>query len=153
MKSLMYAVVYVAVLLGTALAHLHLPKGELELRTYPKVSATEFAVMREEALRLVAGNAELDMGLSGNRYFELNCRSEPTLLVDNSSSQLLIISQTSRAHEKLALGPFSSAGAAASCQSSVSVQAKKVLLGERKPPLRPASTNQLWSWFLMRTTT
>ena len=39
MKSLTYAVVYVAVLLGTALTHRYLPKGELELRTYPKVSA------------------------------------------------------------------------------------------------------------------
>lgn len=36
MKSLMYANVYVAVLLGTALSHLHLPKDELELRTYPR---------------------------------------------------------------------------------------------------------------------
>lgn len=77
MKSLMYAIVYVAVLLGTALAHLHLPKGELELRTCPNVSATEFAVMREDALRLAAGNAELDFGLSGNSYFVLNCRASP----------------------------------------------------------------------------
>lgn len=106
MKSLMYAVVYLAVLLGTALTHLYLPKGELELRTYPKVSATEFAVMREDALRLAAGNAELDLGLSGNSYFELNCRSEPTLLVDNSSSQLLIIGHTSRAHETLCARPL-----------------------------------------------
>jgi hypothetical protein len=106
MKSLMYAIVYVALLLGTALAHLHLPKGELELRTYPNVSATEFAVTREDALRLAAGNAELDFGLSGNSYFELNCRSEPTLLVDNSSSQLLTIGLTSRAHKTLYAQPL-----------------------------------------------
>lgn len=62
--------------------------------------------MREDALRLAAGNAELDLGLSGNSYFELNCRSEPTLLVDNSSSQLLIIGLTSRAHKTLCAQPL-----------------------------------------------
>ncbi len=101
MTSLTYAVLYVAVLLGTALTHRYLPKGELELRTYPKVSATDFAVMREDALRLAAGSAEVDVGLSRNSYFEFNCRREPTLLVDNSSSQWLIIGLTSRAHETL----------------------------------------------------
>ena len=97
---------YVAVLLGAALTNLHLPKGELELKPYPKVSATEFAVMREDALRLAAGSAELDVGLSGNSYFEISCRSEPTLLVDNSSSRLLIIGLTSRAHETLCTQSF-----------------------------------------------
>lgn len=49
MKSLRYANVYVEALIGTALASLYLPKGELELKTYPEVSAAEFAVMREDS--------------------------------------------------------------------------------------------------------
>jgi hypothetical protein len=130
MKSLTYAVVYVAVLLGTALTHRYLPKGELELRTYPKVSATEFAVMREDVLRLAAGSAELDVGLSGNSYFELNCRREPTLLVDNSSSQLLIIGLTSRAHDTL-------------CAQTLLLRwsGRKCCPAQRQPLLRPESTN------------
>ncbi len=91
MKSLMYAAVYLAVLLGTALAHLHLPKGELKLRTYPKVSAAEFAVMREDALRLIAEDTALGAGRFGNSYFELSCRGEPALLVDNSLEKLVIV--------------------------------------------------------------
>lgn len=108
MKSLMYAVVYVAVLLGTALAHLHLPKGELALRTYPKVSATEFAVMREDALRLVAEDASLGPARFGDNYFELSCRDEPTMLVDNSSSQLLIFAFGVRAPETPCTQPLHS---------------------------------------------
>lgn len=91
MKSLTYTIVFVAAFTGAVLANLHLPKGELELKTYPKVSAAEFAVMREEALRLVAEDTALSAGCFGDSYFELNCRGEPTLLVDNSSSQLFII--------------------------------------------------------------
>lgn len=54
MKSLIYAVLCLAALIGSALAHFHLPKCYLELKTYLKVSAAEFAVMREEALSLAA---------------------------------------------------------------------------------------------------
>ncbi|ENB4167577.1 hypothetical protein JY412_17490 [Stenotrophomonas maltophilia] len=91
MKSPRYANVHVAALIGAALANLYLPKGELELKTYPKVSAAEFAVMREEALRLVAEDAALDAGRFGNSYFELSCRGESALLLDNSLEQLLIV--------------------------------------------------------------
>ncbi len=91
MKSLTYTIVFAAALVGAVIANLHLPKGEVELKTYHNVSAAEFAVMREEALRLVAEDAALGAGRFGDSYFELNCRAEPTLLVDNSSSQLFII--------------------------------------------------------------
>jgi len=97
MKSLMYALLCLAALIGSALAHFHLPKGNLELKTYPKVSAAEFAVMREEALSLVVEDASLGAGRFEARYFELTCRGEPALLVDNSSSQLLILGLISRA--------------------------------------------------------
>lgn len=100
MKSLTYAVLCLAALIGSALAHFHLPKGTLELKSYPKVSAAEFADMREEALRLVVEDAALGAGRFEARYFELTCRGKPALLVDNSSSQLLIlgfIGQTSEA--------------------------------------------------------
>ncbi len=91
MKSLKHAVLSLAALIGSALAHFHLPKGDLELKVYPKVSDAEFAVMHEGALSLVAEDAAFGVGRFAARYFELTCRGEPVLLVDNSSSQLLII--------------------------------------------------------------
>jgi len=35
MKSLTYAVLCLAALIGSALAHFHLPKGDLELKAHP----------------------------------------------------------------------------------------------------------------------
>jgi len=97
MKYLRYAIACATPLMGAALANLHLPKGELDLRTYLRVPVTEFAELREEALRLDAEDAALDTVHFGGSYFELNYRGEPALLVDNSRSQLLIISLEVRA--------------------------------------------------------
>lgn len=99
MKSLMYALLCLAALIGSALAHFHPPKGDLELKTYPKVSAAEFTVMREEALSLVAEDAALGVGRFEARYFELTCRGEPALMMDNSSSKLLLLGFIGRASE------------------------------------------------------
>lgn len=96
MKSLTYTIVFFAACIGAVLANLHLLKGQLELKTYPKVSAAEFAVMREEALRLIVEDAALGAGHFGDSYFELNCRDGPTLLVDNSLEQLVIVLYASR---------------------------------------------------------
>lgn len=106
MKSLRYAILCLAALIGSALAHLHLPKGDLELKNYPKVSAAEFAVMREEALSLAVEDAALGAGRFEARYFELTCRGEPALLVDNSSSQLLILGFIGRASEAPCVQPL-----------------------------------------------
>ncbi len=106
MKSLTYAVLCLAALIGSALAHFHLPKGDLELKTYPKVSATEFSVIRQEALSLAAEDATLGAGRFEARYFELTCRGEPALLVDNSSSQLLILGFMGQANERPCVQPL-----------------------------------------------
>ncbi|MBA0296091.1 hypothetical protein D7Y52_15595 [Stenotrophomonas maltophilia] len=106
MKSLTYSIVFVAALIGAVLTHFHLPKGALELKACPKVSAAEFAVMREEALSLAAEDAALGAGRFEARYFELTCRGKPALLVDNSSSQLLILDFISRATEAPCVQPL-----------------------------------------------
>lgn len=106
MKSLTYALLCLAALIGSALAHFHLPKGHLELKTYPKVSATDFAVMREEAISLAAEDAALGAGRFEARYFGLTCRGVPALLVDNSSSQLLILAFMGRASETPCVQPL-----------------------------------------------
>ncbi|MGF6419702.1 hypothetical protein ABH900_003216 [Stenotrophomonas sp. AN71] len=95
-----------AALIGSTLAHFHLPKGDLELKTYPKVSAAEFAVMREDALSLAAEDATLGAGRFEARYFELTCRGESALLVDNSSSQLFILGFISQATEAPCVQPL-----------------------------------------------
>lgn len=106
MKSLTYAVLCLAALIGSALAHFHLPKGDLELKAHPKVSAAEFAVMRHEAISLAAGDAALVAGRFEARHFELTCRGEPALLVDNSSSQLLILGFMGQANERPCVQPL-----------------------------------------------
>ena len=106
MKSLTYSIVFVAALIGAALANFYLPRGDLELKAYPKVSAAEFAVMREESLSLVAEDAALGAGRFEAKYFELTCRGEPALLVDNSSSQLLILGFIGRASEAPCVQPL-----------------------------------------------
>lgn len=73
MKSLTYAALCLAALTGSALAPFHLPKGNLELKSYPKVSAAEFAVVREGALSLAAEDAALGAGRFEASYFELTC--------------------------------------------------------------------------------
>lgn len=105
MKSLTYAVLCLAALIGSALAHFHLPKCYLELKIYIKVSAAEFAVMREEALGLAAEDAALGARRFEARYVELTCQGEPVLLVDNSA-QLFILGFIGRAIEVPCVQPL-----------------------------------------------
>lgn len=106
MKSLTHAVLCLAALIGSTLVHFHLPKGDLELKAYVKVSAAEFAAMREQSLSLVVEDAALGAGSFESSYFELTCRGEPALLVDNSSSQLLILGFISRTTEAPCVQPL-----------------------------------------------
>lgn len=62
--------------------------------------------MREEALRLAAEDAALGAAHFEGKYFNLTCRSEPALLVDNSSSQLLILGFIDRASEACCVQPL-----------------------------------------------
>lgn len=64
MKLLIYGAVLLAAL-SAAIASRHAPKADLELRTFRKVSDAEFAVMREEAVRLVRGGPSAARALRG----------------------------------------------------------------------------------------
>lgn len=95
----MRPVIFGAVLLAAlfvAIASCHVPKASLELRTFRKVSDAEFAVMREEAVRLVRGGLVQDARHPGERYFEVSCDGKPVMLVDNSLEQLLIVLHADR---------------------------------------------------------
>lgn len=90
MKLLIYGAVLLAAL-SAAIASLHVPKADLELLTFRKVSDAEFAVMREEAVRPVRESMVQDARYAGERYFEVSCDGKPVMLVDNSLEQLLIV--------------------------------------------------------------
>lgn len=90
MKPLIYGAVLLAALSATV-ASLHVPKAGLELRTFRKVSDAEFAVMHEEAVRLVQGGLVQHVRYAGERYFEVSCHGMPVMLVDNSLEQLVIV--------------------------------------------------------------
>lgn len=90
MKPLIYGAALLAAL-SAAIASRHVPKADLGLRTLRKVSDAEFAVMHEEAVRLVRGGLVLQARHAGERYFEVSCHGAPVMLVDNSSEQLVIV--------------------------------------------------------------
>ncbi|TDV25489.1 hypothetical protein N440_4018 [Stenotrophomonas sp. CC22-02] len=90
MRSVIYGSVLLAALCA-AITSCHVPKAGLQLRTFPKVSDSEFAVMREEAVRLVREGQVLDTRYPGERYLEVGCDGKPVMLVDNSLEQLVIV--------------------------------------------------------------
>ncbi|PSM13041.1 hypothetical protein [Stenotrophomonas maltophilia] len=90
MKLLIYGAVLLAAL-SAAIASRHVPKADLELRTFRKVSDAESSVMREEAVRLVREGRVQHARYAGDRYFEVSCHSAPVMLVDNSLEQLVIV--------------------------------------------------------------
>lgn len=95
----MRPVIYGAVLLAAlcaAIASCHVPNAGLQLRTFRKVSDAEFAVMREEAVRLVREGLVQDARHLGARYFEVSCDGKPVMVVDNSLEQLVIVLYASR---------------------------------------------------------
>ena len=95
MKPVIYGAVLLAALSAT-IASRHVPKAGLELRTFRKVSDAEFAVMREEAVRLVREGVVQDARYAGERYFEVSCDGKPVILVDNSLEQLVIVLSAGR---------------------------------------------------------
>ncbi|WP_025878198.1 hypothetical protein [Stenotrophomonas indicatrix] len=90
MRPVIYGAVLLAAL-SAAIASRHVPKAGLELRTFRKVSDAEFAIMREEAVRLVRECVVQDARYAGERYFEVSCDGKPVMLVDNSLEQLAIV--------------------------------------------------------------
>lgn len=78
-RTLIYGVVLLT-LLCAAIANWHVPKIGLNLWTFRKVPDTEFAVMREDAVRLVPGGGVRGARHQGERYFEVLCHGKPVML-------------------------------------------------------------------------
>lgn len=90
MRLLIYGVVLLTIL-RAAITNWHVPKIGLNLWTLRKVTDAEFAVMREDAVRLVPGGVVLGARYIGERYFEVSCHGKPVMLVDNSMERLVIV--------------------------------------------------------------
>lgn len=90
MKLLIYGAALLAAL-SAVIASRQVPKADLELRTFQKVSDAEFAVMHEEAVRLVREGVVQGGRHPGERYFEVSCGGKPVMLVDNSLEQLVTV--------------------------------------------------------------
>lgn len=104
MKPVIYGAVLLAAL-SAMIASRHVPKAGLELRTFRKVSDAEFAVMREEAVRLVRDGLVQHARYAGDRYFEVSCDGVPVMLVDNSLEQLVIVRYAAREIDALCVAP------------------------------------------------
>lgn len=90
MRPLIYGVVLLTILCAV-IANWHVPKLGLNLWTLRKVSDAEFAVMREDAVRLVRGGVVRGARYPGDRNFEVSCDGKPVMLVDNSLEGLVIV--------------------------------------------------------------
>ncbi len=90
MRPVIYGAALLAALSAT-IASCHVPKAGLDLRPFRKVSDAEFAVMREEAVRLVHEGLVQDARYAGERYFEVSCHGAPVMLADNSLEVLVIV--------------------------------------------------------------
>lgn len=90
MRLVIYAVVLLTIL-SAVIANWFVPRIGLNLWTLRKVSDAEFAVMREDAVRLVRGGVVRDAWHPGKRYFVVSCHGTPVMLVDNSMEQLRIV--------------------------------------------------------------
>lgn len=90
MKPVIYGALLLAAL-SVAIASRHVPTAGLELRTFQKVPGAEFAIMREDAVRLVREGVVQDARYTGERYFEVRCHGIPVILVDNSLRQLVVL--------------------------------------------------------------
>ncbi|WP_416055765.1 hypothetical protein [Stenotrophomonas maltophilia] len=90
MRLVIYGVVLLT-LLCAAVANRNLPRIGLNLWILRKAPDAEFAVMREDAVRLVRGGVVRGGLQPEERYFEVSCDGKPVMLVDNSLEQLVIV--------------------------------------------------------------
>jgi len=90
MRLVIYGVVLLA-LLRAAIANCLVPRIGLNLWILRKVPDAEFAVMREDAVRLVRGGVVQGALQPDERYFVVSCHGAPVLLVNNSMEQLVIV--------------------------------------------------------------
>lgn len=87
---MIYGVVLLT-LLRAAIANCPVLRIGLNLWTLRKVPDAEFAVMREDAVRLVRGGLVRGALQPEEWHFVLSCRGMPVMLLNNSMEQLRIV--------------------------------------------------------------
>lgn len=121
MKPVIYGALLLAVI-SAAITSRHLLKAGLELWTFRKVSDAEFAIMREEAVRLVREGVVQDAGYTRERYFEVSCHGAPLMLVDTSLELLVIVLYAGREIDVPCVEPVLSHWSRRMCPSTRSVR-------------------------------
>lgn len=137
MKSVIYGAVLLAAV-AAAIASRHVPKAGLELRTFRKVSDAEFAVMREEAVRLAREGLVQHARYAGERHFEVSSDGKPVMLVDNSLEQLVIVLYAGREIDVPCVVPLLSHW----CMRLVPEPQCVSIGAEARPPLASKMTQQ-----------
>lgn len=81
--------------MGLVISDYFLPQATLEVKAYRRVSDYSFGVMREEANAFAQARGgvrlEVSSGDGSERYFVLHANGQPVMLVDNSSTQLVVM--------------------------------------------------------------
>ncbi|AVJ31641.1 hypothetical protein CLM74_02060 [Stenotrophomonas sp. MYb57] len=93
MRTLMFVVALVGAGLGALFGEGRPPGVGLVFQEFPAMSAAEFADLRAEAAcvaREAGGDAAISLGHDREMFFELSVGAEPTIVVDNTTGQLLI---------------------------------------------------------------
>ncbi|HGM5881944.1 MAG: hypothetical protein KH046_14235 [Stenotrophomonas maltophilia] len=79
----------------------------MTLEAHPRLSDSEYALLQTEAGRFAERLGCLGLAIEllnhGSSFFELSIRNKPILLVDNSGSQLLVVTMSAGEGEKIDL--------------------------------------------------
>lgn len=96
-----------AMLLALIILERYLPPVTSPIEIYPRLADSEYAQLQSTAESFADGLACLGITIErrdpSNHFFELSVRGTPILLVDNSGSQLLVITMSAEKIDAIGL--------------------------------------------------
>lgn len=94
-------------LLGLVIGGACMSPATMTLEAHPRLSDSEYALLQTEAGRFAERLGCLGLAIEllnhGSSFFELSIRNKPILLVDNSGSQLLVVTMSAGEGEEIDL--------------------------------------------------
>lgn len=96
-----------ATLLGLVIGGACMPPATMTLEAHPRLNDSEYALLQTEAERFAERLGCLGLAIELRSHspslFELSIRNKPILLVDNSGSQLLVVTVSAGKGEEIDL--------------------------------------------------
>lgn len=96
-----------ATLLGLVIGGACISPATMTLESHPRLNDSEYALLQTEAERFAERLGGLGLAIElrshSPSFFELSIRNEPVLLVDNSGSQLLVVTMSAGEGEEIDL--------------------------------------------------